>query len=110
MSRYWCRFYALTEEMPSFEYHGPWWRSGTTMDDDEQTIVCCAVVAESEDAAESAIRSCFDPGHGLCQWDGATKRPDTWEPFTERFPRAAWMRWPTVVDAMHPRGAEVRRG
>ncbi len=93
--RYWCRFYLFTAELPSFEYHGPWWITGTTDSSfGEQSVVCAAVVADSEDAARTVLRKCFDPGHGLIEWSFVEQRPDDWEPFTDRFPRRDWMKWP----------------
>ena len=109
MNRYWCRFYALTSEMPAFEYHGPWWISGTTMDDDEQSIVCCAVQASNEDAAKRTVDECFDPGHAMKQWDGAIKRGPEWEPFIDRFPRRSWMRWPFPISCNPTPGGEGGR-
>lgn len=94
VKRYWCRFYALTSEMPSFEYHGPWWVSGHTADDPEQVTICAAVCADSGDQAHALLDACFDPGHSMVGLDFCNQRADDWEPFSERFPRADWMRWP----------------
>lgn len=98
MKPYWCRFYVLTRELGFFEYEGPWWMSGYTMDDDEQTVVCAAVMADSEDGARKTLEACFDEGHAMARWDNGDELGMDWQPSPKgsgsRFQRAEWMRWP----------------
>jgi len=99
MKPFWCRFYVLSSELASFEYHGPWWISGTTMDEPEQSIVCAAVMAGDELGAMKILNASFDEGHEMEFWDGASACEADWEPFSERFPRnESWMKWPWPVD------------
>jgi len=100
MRSWWMRFYVDAAEMPHFEYHGPWWTSGYAPDADgnyTRHIICAAVVAASEVDARRVIEGAFDAGHTLAQWDASMlTRPD-WTPFSDRFPREEWMRWPWPV-------------
>ena len=54
---YWISYYVADEIMPAFEYHGPWWVSGTTMDG--RTIICAAVMASDDRRRHSGLgRAC----------------------------------------------------
>jgi len=89
MNRYWCRFFVRFEEMPFFEYHGPWWETGV---DNAHGIICAAVCAESEEAAKAVIEAAFDEGHTLAEWSFCNLREADWEPGSPRFPGS--MQWP----------------
>ena len=94
MKRWWVRWYETA--ISSFEYHGPWWISGETMEDPPTHIVVAAVIAESEDAARSVIESAHDDhsASGIREWSFVNERAPDWEPFGDRFQRAPWMKWP----------------
>ncbi len=111
MKRYWVRFYSRT--MGAFEYHGPWWVSGSTLgganDDEDVDIVCCAVMARDEDHAKAIIDASFDEGFfGVDEWSFCDARPAGWEPFADRFQRAKWMQWPDVTGRNEKASAENR--
>lgn len=94
LQRYWVRWESSPEA--PFEYHGPWWISGTA---DDVNVYCAAVLARSEDAARSVIASSYDSPEDATriQWSFVNVRDANWEPFSERFPRKAWMQWPWPV-------------
>lgn len=93
MTNYWASIYVPNEIMGAFEYHGPWWISGET--DDEQ-IICAAVQATSEDAASSVLVGSFDEGADLSgiRRRFVEERGLGWSPFSDRFQKADWMKWP----------------
>jgi hypothetical protein len=78
-----------------WEYHGPWWVSGVRdAEDGQQESICAAVVADNDDHARRIIEAAHDPGHAPVEWRFITENEPTWSPFSDRFPRRAWMRWP----------------
>lgn len=92
MNRYWISWYSMTP-LSEFEYHGPWWVSG--YDAEDNPTVCAAVVAENEEVAEEIILGSYDhPENTDVRWRFAEERDSSWEPFTQRFPQADWMKWP----------------
>lgn len=100
---YWISYYVADEIMPAFEYHGPWWVSGTTMDG--RTIICAAVMASDEGAAAYVIESAFDPGTDLDLIEERfnNERAQDWSPFgSDRFRQADWMKWPWPTFAAVP--------
>lgn len=103
VTRWWVRWYGLPED--SFEYEGPWWISGYAGTEDMTPIFVAAVVADSVEAAQKVIESSYDDGPaGVHEWSFVNGRPDDWEPFCDRFPRAKWMKWP-YPDAAPPPSA-----
>ena len=91
MKRWWCSWYEAGE----FEYHGPWWVSGSrTVRDRDQAMLCAAVVAKDEADAKRIIREAHEKKRVRIEWRFVEARPDDWEPFGDRFERGAWMRWP----------------
>ena len=88
---YWVSFIMPVKEKPKFEYHGPWWTTGHT--DDGRVTVCAAVVATSEAAAKRVIVTAHDDEF-VPKWRFCDEKPEDWNPFDHRFPRAEWMRWP----------------
>jgi hypothetical protein len=97
MSRYWISFEVPTDLMSQFEYHGPWWISGFSLDETIQTV-CAAMIADNPREAEQAFRSAFDdPKVALGELRFCSDKGDDWEPFCDRFPRAKWMQWPITV-------------
>lgn len=91
---WWVSWYGNGE----FTYHGPWWCTGYAPNSNGEytiPIFCAAVMADSEAGAQQVIRDAHDdPRDGIDSWRFTDLCPTHWEPFTGRFPRAAWMRWP----------------
>ena len=93
MTNYWVSFWSSRENLPHFEYHGPWWISGE--DSQDRFSICAAVRASSEEDAESIIGKAFDDGYCVDEWRFINGRPDDWDPFAnDRFLRNDWMKWP----------------
>lgn len=86
---FWLSWYA-TKSMGEWELHSPWWISGSRMSDDAD-CVCAAVRAESETKAKIKIILSYDQPPAQIEWRFCEERPDEWSPFSDRFPRAAWM-------------------
>jgi hypothetical protein len=85
--------------MGKFELNSPWWISG---ENDDAHIICAAVRARSEDHAKLLIIMSHDVEHVEwasqdINWRFVEERPDTWSPFSDRFPRAEWMKWRVVL-------------
>jgi len=107
MKRWWVRWYGNADV--SFEYHGPWWQSGEAFGVDAEgnelsvPIFVAAVVAEDHRGAEHVIERAYGWDHagGIREWSFVGERPDDWEPFCDRFPRADWMRWLPPVTTGH---------
>lgn len=76
----------------AFEYHGPWWISGER--EDGLPCFCAAVRAKDEAGAKRVIEKAHDPGCSPGEWRFVSVRLRGWEPFSDRFPRADWMKWP----------------
>jgi len=93
---FWVRF---KTSMGHFEYEGPWWCSGLVGDerDPKPDIIVAAVMAYSEEAAKSILRGTHDDGYEPA-FDYVSRRNKNWSPFSERFPRRDWMRWPHPDD------------
>lgn len=91
MKRFWVSWYAPMFEFAQFEWHGPWWISGETLYG--QFTACAAVCAESEESAKEAIVAAYDTPREI-EFRFVSDRADDWEPFTDRFARAKWMKWP----------------
>ena len=85
------------KEYSEFTLDTPWWVSGWSIDDSYSTI-CAAVRAESEDRAKELVLSAFDqrPIEDRFEWRFVEERPEDWQPFGDRFPRADWMKWPVT--------------
>lgn len=77
-----------------FEYHGPWWITGRELSGGRRHTIVAAVVADSADAARKVITDVHDAPVPELEWRFVDERPAGWDPFTDRFPRADWMRWP----------------
>lgn len=76
-----------------FTLETPWWISGYVVWPDEQATICAAVAAPDAEAAMKIIRDAHDTAPGTIQWRFVDERPVDWQPFTDRFPRADWMKW-----------------
>lgn len=100
MKRWWLSFYACVP-LKHFEYHGPWWISGEICDTVGTQIVCLAVVARDESSAIEIIRRAYDHKKrpAILDLRFCEERSAQWKPFTDRFPKANWMRWPWPTGA-----------
>lgn len=95
LRRWWVSWYA---DDPSFEYHGPWWVSGSELNGpiDNITsvpIIVAAVLAPSREEAVGVIVEAHD-NQTVDRWRFESERPEDWSPFSDRFRRADWMQWP----------------
>lgn len=109
MTRFWLSFTAPESAMAGFEYHGPWWISGTQMrPDEDRACVCMAAIAKNERLVMDLARKSFDDPDSLKEFRFVIERPDDWDALASeggRFPPAEWMRWPiTANDALALRG------
>lgn len=87
----------------SFELHSPWWFSGCRFhgleDDDEdlsQSSVCAAIMAADEAHVRRLIGEAYDVPVTL-EFRFVEPRPVGWSPFSDRFQRGDWMRWPVTA-------------
>lgn len=97
MKRFWIGVWAVN--LAAFEYHGPWWISGERelpegVGGGVERAIVAAVQAEDHDAAMRVLEGAWDPGHCHGEVRFVSDRADDWEPFTDRFARKAWMKWP----------------
>ena len=91
MKNFWVSFWC--QDLTKFEYHGPWWVSGS--DAENRSSVCAAVRALDETGAKKTLENCFDTGYFVDEFRFVTEKNDPgWEPFADRFQRAGWMKWP----------------
>lgn len=94
LKNFWVSWYCKPGSMGKFELHWPWWVSGMRMSDEAETI-CAAVRAESSDAAMIIIEQAHDEPRPLpLEWRFVSPRDPSWSPFSDRFPKADWMKWP----------------
>lgn len=98
MKNFWVSWYG--SPIP-YELHTPWWISGYRMDGDDDNpdtpTICAAVQAEDEVGAMEVVMAAHDTRPDELEWRFVSVRPDDWEPFNSRFPRAAWMKWPALA-------------
>lgn len=95
MTNWWISFSSPEEMMPTFEYHGPWWVSGSFEQNDKDHLnVCLAIRAETEEEAKNKVVNCFDNGNEQLIWRFCEEHSDDWSPFSDRFRRSNWMVWP----------------
>lgn len=103
MKNFWVSWYS--SDTP-WTLHSPWWISGTrhvanrlAFDEGwDQPIICAAIRANDKQHAADLIADAHDTRPTDLEWRFLDERPNEWMPFSERFPRAAWMEWP-VADA-----------
>lgn len=95
MKSFWVGFWVC--DLTKFEYHGPWWVTGSRGEDDvPETAVCAAVRAESGEEAQEVIERAFDKGHAPTAFRFHGERDENWDPLKlgERFAPKPWMKWP----------------
>lgn len=88
--RWWLSFWS--SDISKFEYHGPWWISG--YDSNNRRSVCAAVIADNESEAKETIKNAHDSGFEPDEWRFINNRSDEWSPFSDRFQKREWMKWP----------------
>lgn len=92
---YWISWYS-PKSLGGWELHSPWWVSGYTyFGEEEVPAICAAVMAIDEKEAKDKIYRSYDelPKEAI-EWRFVNERSEDWSPFSERFPQAAWMKWP----------------
>lgn len=93
-TRWWLSWW--TPAGGSWELHSPWWISGEKVNMNTGDVlahsVVAAVVAPTAEEAKRIVESVHDATQ--LEWRFCERRPDDWSPFSDRFPRASWMRWP----------------
>lgn len=77
----------------SFTLATPWWVSGERLHGQES--ICAAVMAKTVEGARDVIRRAHDAGGEGLEFRFEEPRLPSWTPYSDRFPRAKWMRWPT---------------
>lgn len=94
MKNFWVSWWQ-NRELGPFELHSPWWVSGSrglgpsTFDES----IVAAVKAEDEAAARQVVVDSYDKSPDEIEFRFVEERPNDWEPFSDRFPRAEWMKW-----------------
>lgn len=88
---YWVSWFH-TEDMGGFELDWPWWTSGYRLSDGAATL-CAAVRAKDSMGVMIRITGAYDVYPGEVEWRFIEHKPQGWEPFGDRFPRADWMEW-----------------
>jgi hypothetical protein len=82
-----------TSNLTPFTLSFPWWVSGTRMGDGAESI-CAAIVAQSEEEVMNYITSIYDTPPPDIEWRLIREMKKDESPFSERFPKADWMKWP----------------
>lgn len=96
MRNYWISWIHCIEIMGKFELHSPWWISGSIWfgeQDTEADTICAAIKAFSEEDALELIYKCYDIRPEEIEFRFCNERNSDWQPFSDRFPRAKWMKW-----------------
>lgn len=86
MKKWWLSWY----NAGSFTLERPWWITGYR--GEVEPIFCAAVIAPSEDEAKAQIVRAHDDDREI-EWRFCDEKAWDWEPFSDRFPWAYWMRW-----------------
>jgi hypothetical protein len=89
LKNFWVSWVALPEQ-GEFELHSPWWYTGWS---ETGKSICAAVKATDADAARIMVFESYDKPPFKIDWRFVEERPDDWSPFSDRFPRAEWMKW-----------------
>lgn len=99
--RYWLSWH----ETGPHDYKGPWWMSGSSTQMNPVTLMfgpirhCfAAVIANNPYEAQSIIMNAHI-GHRPSSFLFCEERPESWEPFTDRFPKREGMIWPGLTQS-----------
>jgi hypothetical protein len=91
---YWVSWYG--NHLGKFTVFTPWWISGWRVmsDGSDDPIFCAAIKASSEEQAKLKVAMAYDvsPGDNI-EFRFVSERPEEWAPFSDRFPKADWMKW-----------------
>ena len=105
MKTFWYSFWSPRAALGVWECHAPWWEAGFDLrsplsgEREERVNIVGTIQAENEGEVWRFVRACFGRVPEGFQARFCEERPDGWEPFTARFPRAGWMHWPIQADA-----------
>ena len=92
-NNYWISWWH-NEKYGPFELHSPWWVSGERGEDEHtEWSVCAAIKAKNEHDARSIILKCYDSLPDDLEFRFCTEFAQDKSPFSERFPKAEWMKW-----------------
>lgn len=85
------------------KWDGPWWLLSEPPEWIEvgRATYCAAVMAPDVDTAKRLIFGALVLKVAL-KWRFYAEKPEGWDPFCDRFARAAWMQWPWPVPAVAP--------
>jgi len=92
---YWVSWWT-TLKMGSWELHFPWWISGEFLNPDDGVSICAAIKAKDEQDVKNLIINCYDSpelARENIEWRFIHKQKKSFKPFTDRFPKADWMKW-----------------
>lgn len=107
MKNYWASYWVPVDRMKYFEYWGPWWISGETINGDMYSIVF-AVQLENSNNIRQTFKSFFDSdelSEGI-KFRFCNIRHSDWTPFgSNRFEKADWMIWPMTQELNSKRKA-----
>lgn len=93
MKKYWLSWYHSTAELGMFKLSWPVWNVGQDGESDSE-IMRAAVKAKNEEAAMHIIVSSYDDiMAGDIEFIFVDEKPVDWSPFSDRFPKASWMKW-----------------
>lgn len=91
MKKYWISWKHCAYFSP-FEIHSPWWISGKSADC-EYSMICAALKAKDEEKACEFIYKSYDKEPKEIEFRFCQHQDKDWSPFSERFPKAEWMKW-----------------
>ena len=88
--RFWVSFWVHRRDLESMkaDVHWPWWISG--VDAGGRRSVCVAVEYMTPEHAQVELERAFK----VDEWRFVEPRAADWSPFSRRFLRADWMKWP----------------
>lgn len=96
---YWLSWWQ-TRALGGFELYSPWWISGSRYDGAQS--ICAAVRAASEDDAQRVVIHSYDKSPDEIEFRFVEEMKTGVSPFTDRFPRADWMRWDEPAESTAP--------
>lgn len=64
---------------------------------DDGKVIFAAIEAPGEIQARATVFAAQDVPHEIA-FSFVKQKPDDWSPFTDEFPRADWMQWPSGDD------------
>ncbi len=95
-TNYWLSWYHDPEHV--FKSSVPHWITGTTPDN-KQTV-CAVAQAATPYTAKEVIAKAYQPylSPQAIIWRFCESKPDSWEPFNDRFVKQDWMEWRNLLD------------